>query len=109
MQHELHQTTFAELLGRGAEPRATSSPVAEPAPTQTAPSSAHSRLTREQVIDRIVSINTSATTDFLERFETPSLHNYLEHLDVSRGPRGRTSAWKRPGDSPAIMTFPDDE
>lgn len=108
MQHDPFQTTFAELFGRGAELRPQPQ-QAEPSTNGPAGASEHRRLSREQVIDRIVSINTSATAAFLERFETPALHHYLEHLDVARGPRGRASAWQRPGDSPAILTFPDED
>jgi hypothetical protein len=108
MQHDPYQTTFADMLGRGAELRVTENQQRVTA-AETAPSRISRRLTRSQVIDRIVAINTSATTAFLERFETPSLHRYLEHLDVASGPRGRLSAWQRPGDSPAIMTFEDEE
>ena len=71
MQHDPYQTTFADMLGRGAELRVTETheqvAAAEPAPSRIS-----RRLTRTQVIDRIVAINTSATTAFLERFETPA-------------------------------------
>ena len=65
-------------------------------------SSSSSRLTREQVVDRIISINPSATTDFLERFSEQKLEKYLDHLVSASGPRGRQSQWLRPGDAPAI-------
>lgn len=68
--------------------------------------STSSRLTREQVVDRIITINPTATTAFLERFNESSLTKYLDHLVVASGPRGGHSRWMRPGDSPAIMSRP---
>jgi hypothetical protein len=65
-------------------------------------SSSSSRLTREQVVDRIISINPTATTGFLERFNQASLGMYLDHLLAASGPRGGKSRWMRPGDWPAI-------
>lgn len=67
-------------------------------------SSTSSRLTREQVVDRIITINPTASTTFLAKFNEESLGRYLDHLVASSGPRGRNSRWMRPGDSPAIMT-----
>jgi hypothetical protein len=74
--------------GRTSEPLESSSPS--------------SRLTREQVVDRIIAINPTATTEFLEAFNERSLGKYLDHLLAASGPRGRRSVWPRPGDSPAI-------
>ncbi len=65
-------------------------------------SSSSSRLTREQVVDRIISINPTATTAFLERFSEQKLEKYLDHLVAASGPRGGQSRWMRPGDAPAI-------
>jgi hypothetical protein len=65
--------------------------------------SSSSRLTREQVVDRIISINPTATADFLHRFSEDSLGKYLDHLVIASGPRGGHSRWMRPGDSPPIM------
>jgi hypothetical protein len=67
-------------------------------------SSSSSRLTREQVVDRIITINPTASTTFLSKFNEQSLGRYLDHLVATSGPRGRNSRWMRPGDSPAIMT-----
>jgi hypothetical protein len=60
-------------------------------------------LTREQVVDRIITINPTATTTFLSKFSEASLGRYLDHLVAASGPRGRHARWMRPGDSPAIM------
>lgn len=66
-------------------------------------SSNTSRLTREQVVDRILALNPTASTEYLSGFPETSLTVYLEHLVVTSGPRGRHAIWVRPGDSPAIM------
>lgn len=66
-------------------------------------SSLQSRLTREQVVDRIITINPTATTSFLAAFSEASLGRYLDHLLATAGPRGRNARWLRTGDSPAIM------
>lgn len=63
----------------------------------------NSPLTREQVVDRIMTINPTAAPDFLARFKSQPLRNYLDHLLSAQQPRGRHSGWLRPGDSPAIM------
>jgi hypothetical protein len=80
----------AGALGRTSEPLESSSPS--------------SRLTREQVVDRIITINPTASTTFLSKFNEASLGRYLDHLLASSSPRGRNARWMRPGDSPAIMT-----
>lgn len=60
-------------------------------------------LSREQVVDQIISINRSATMDYLNQFKRDSLNKYLDHLLETQKPRGRESRWDRPGDAPAIM------
>ena len=60
-------------------------------------------LTREQVVDRIMTINPTAAAEFLARFKSQSLANYLEHLLSAQQPRGRGARWVRPDESPAIM------
>jgi hypothetical protein len=54
-------------------------------------------------VDRIMTINPTAAAEFLARFKSESLANYLEHLVSAQQPRGRGHRWLRPGDSPAIM------
>lgn len=61
-------------------------------------------LTRTQVVDQILTINRSATAEYLEQFREPELNTYLEHLLNAQEPRGREARWDRPGDAPAIMT-----
>ncbi|MEX2219864.1 MAG: hypothetical protein WD749_14020 [Phycisphaerales bacterium] len=82
---------IAGAHGRTSEPPERSSP---------APSS---RLTREQVVDRIISINRTASVEFLEKFADRDLDRYLDHLVAASTPRGRHARWERPGDSPAIQ------
>ncbi len=60
-------------------------------------------LSIEQVVDQIISINRSATVEYLSQFKRESLDKYLDHLLSSQQPRGRESRWDRPGDAPAIM------
>lgn len=61
-------------------------------------------LSREQVVDQIISINHSATAEYLEQFEQTSLDTYLDHLLSSQQPRGKNARWDRPGDTPAMMS-----
>lgn len=60
-------------------------------------------LSKNQLTERIIAINPSATTDFLNSFGEKALKRYLEHLTATQEPRGRTAWWLRPGDSPAIV------
>ena len=61
------------------------------------------RLTREQVVDQILTINPSAGRGFLEQFGADGLGDYLERLINARSPRGRESRFVRRGDTPAIV------
>ena len=83
------------MLTSGAEGR-----TSEPLECSSSPS----RLTREQVVDRIISINPTATAAFLDRFSEQRLEKYLDHLVAASGPRGSNARWMRPGDAPAIWT-----
>ena len=60
------------------------------------------RLTREQVVSRIMNLNPTAGADFLQRFGRGTLSDYLDRLSAARSPRG--SAWIRRGSEPAIVT-----
>ncbi len=79
-------------------PRPQFTRVEELKPSTRAP------LSREQVVDQIMSINTSATSDYLAQFSHESLDTYLGHLLASQEPRGAHARWDRPGDSPCIMS-----
>ena len=72
--------------------------------TQTLAPAPRAPLSRQQVVDQIISINRSATVQYLDQFEQKSLDTYLDHLLSSQQPRGRNSRWDRPGDAPAIMS-----
>ncbi|HLO41428.1 MAG TPA: hypothetical protein VK176_10425 [Phycisphaerales bacterium] len=60
-------------------------------------------LSRTQILDHILAINPTASWLIDEPFTRSHLWNYLQHLLVAMGPRGRASAWVRPADSPAIV------
>lgn len=62
------------------------------------------RLTREQVVERIITLNATATAEFLDRFGDEELMRYLEHLQAAQVPRGRGARWSRPGGTPAIVS-----
>lgn len=73
-------------------------------PSAPLPAAPRPAFSREQVVDQIISINRSATVEYLAQFEQKSLDVYLEHLLSSQRPRGRDARWDRPGDAPAIMS-----
>jgi hypothetical protein len=60
-------------------------------------------LTREQVVERIITINPTAAVEFLARFTDVSLSSYLQRLQAAQGPRGPEARWVRQGDTPGIM------
>lgn len=68
------------------------------------PAAPRLRLTREQVVGQILTINHSATAEYLSQFAERELNTYLDHLLNTQEPRGRHARWDRPGDAPAIMT-----
>lgn len=63
-----------------------------------------SRLTREQVVDRILSLNPTATPGFLGAFPDDELRLYLDRLTVAASPRGRFARWERPEGRPGIVS-----
>lgn len=62
------------------------------------------RLSGEQVIDRILELNPTASPAFLVQFDAEALRAYLEHLLSARQPRGERSRWVRPAGSRAICS-----
>jgi hypothetical protein len=83
----------------GGSPGASRPRTADDAPT------AHTdRLSRELVIDEILSLNPSATVEFLDSFSEPRLRLYLTRLRTTEHGRGRGARWLRVGDSPAIVS-----
>ncbi len=61
-------------------------------------------LSREQIVDQIMMINVSATSEYLAQFSHDSLDTYLDHLLAAQQPRGAHARWDRPGDTPAMMS-----
>lgn len=61
-------------------------------------------LSKTQIIDMIQQFNQSAGREWLDLFDAPSLRRYLEHLQWSLQPRGRSSIWIRQGETPAAIT-----
>lgn len=72
--------------------------------TAARPSSMSPESPREQLVDRIIRINTSATAEFLNRFAEPELSEYLEHLLSAQRPRGRRAVRVRAPGRPGIVT-----
>ena len=60
-------------------------------------------MTKSQLINAIQQINPSARADFLRVFEQPALIAYLDHLQLTLEPRGRSSSWIRRGDTRAVV------
>jgi hypothetical protein len=60
-------------------------------------------MTREQVLERIVSLNPTAGETFLEHFGDDHLRNYLDRLVGMARPRGRDARWVRRPESRAAM------
>jgi len=62
------------------------------------------RLSSEQLMERIQRINPTARTEFLTRFRPAALSLYLDHLlTVKTSPRGAEARWVRPGETAAMM------
>ncbi len=53
-------------------------------------------LTREQIVDRILVLNPTASVDFLDSFTDEGLRAYFSRLQHAHRPRGRASVWTRP-------------
>lgn len=60
-------------------------------------------LSREQLIDEIISSNPSATVDFLSDFENGGLRLYLTRLRSVQMGRGRDAISERVAETPAIV------
>lgn len=52
-------------------------------------------LERRRLIEELISLNPSASVEFLQEFTTESLEEYLAHLQASQLPRGREARWRR--------------
>jgi len=60
-------------------------------------------LGRTHLVDRITTLNPTATWEFLARFSDGALALYLEHLHAKIETDDPRRPWSRPGDTPAIM------
>jgi len=60
-------------------------------------------LHRNQIIERILRLNPTASVQFLDSFGPNALSAYLDHLDSADQPRGSGSRWTRTCDTPAIV------
>lgn len=106
------QTLFETILpqkpaGSAPDPRATfRGPTGDAGDerelTAGAASAGESELTREQLVERIVVLNPTATEGFLAAFPARALRSYFDHLTIAAA-RGRASRWIRPAESPAIV------
>jgi hypothetical protein len=61
-------------------------------------------MSKQQMIDLIRQRNSSASTDFLVKFDEEALRIYLRRLTTVQGHRGRSSVWVRHGIAPASTT-----
>lgn len=61
-------------------------------------------LTREQALDRIVTLNPTASPEFLGAFGRENLVMYLSRLLAAQRPRGREAVWVRPCGPSAIVS-----
>jgi hypothetical protein len=66
-------------------------------------------LTLEQLVLQIQQLNPTASMEYLGSFTPRALAQYLAHLTSAQEPRGASSRWERPGDTPAIMWFDRDD
>jgi hypothetical protein len=57
---------------------------------------------RATIVSQILRLNATVSERFLQRFEEPALRSYLQKLQASQQPRGRTAVWVRSELSPGI-------
>ena len=62
------------------------------------------RLTREQMVARIMDMNTTASEEFLGRFRDRDLREYMDHLNAAQVPRGAGARWARRDSTPGIVS-----
>lgn len=60
-------------------------------------------LSREQLLDRIMDVNPTASPEFLGRFDDAALCVYLERLSWARQPRGPQARWVHRSETPAVL------
>ncbi|MBS0191890.1 MAG: hypothetical protein U0573_12890 [Phycisphaerales bacterium] len=59
--------------------------------------------TTPQLVEQIIQINPTASTNYLHQFARGELREYLEHLLSAQRPRGRDAVWVRPASSHGIV------
>ena len=62
------------------------------------------RLSRAQVMTRIIELNPTASIDYLARFDDEALADYLAHIDTAIDPRRARVGWLRKDTVPAVAT-----
>lgn len=60
------------------------------------------RLSRAQMMTRIIELNTSASIDYLAGFDNEALGDYLAHIDTASDPRRARIGWLRKNSVPAV-------
>lgn len=60
------------------------------------------RLSRGQVLTRILEMMPSASLDYLNRFSDRALRDYLDHVDTATDPKRRHVGWQRRTHAPAV-------
>jgi hypothetical protein len=61
-------------------------------------------MSKQQMIEQIRQRNSSASNEFLIKFDEQALKTYLLRLTTVHGCRGRSSVWVRNGVAPASIT-----
>lgn len=67
------------------------------------------RLTRYQLIEAIMELNSSVPREHYLSFEEVQLQRYLDHLRCGEAPRDRSSCWKREKYEPAVVKRENDD
>lgn len=60
------------------------------------------RLSRAQLMTRIIDLNPTASIDYLTRFADDALRDYLDHVDTAKDPRRARIGWVRRNSVPAV-------
>lgn len=64
----------------------------------------HASGTIDHLVESIVALNPGADRSWLVTFNTYDLSRYLNHLESAGEPRHSATAWRRMGDTPAIVS-----
>jgi hypothetical protein len=96
-QHPGKEAAVVQLIARNAP---VGSLFAVDARRDELPDQAPS-LSRTQLLERIMDLNTTASEEYLDSFSEGSLSRYLAHLELAGSPRG--GRWERTAETPAIV------